>query len=238
MSNLKNPPKPLAPHVQKCLNGPAAQVQAMMVRGHTPAPHVQAAIQRCQSPVPQARRGGVVAPASVQALAQPSRHTRAIQRARSTVIQRSESQVVSFDITVAKGEDSPNLSSTEVKMNNQGNWAYAPLGIHTKGVRNCVALCIFSSQAVKPLPKIYMHHSPWYELMPDEAWKVVKDWESGFKGYIIGGNDMESFATSKLEQEGWSKLNIVGVMSPLTQEGRFANIEAKGTTITYWVYDD
>lgn len=236
---MKNPPKPLAPHVQKCLNGPAAQVQAMMARGHVPAPHVQAAIQRCQVPVLQARRGGVVVPASVQALAQPSLHAQVVQRARSAIIQRSLSQRVSFEIEVVKGDNSVEPSGERVDMANTGIWRYAPLGIHTQEVRNCIVLCMFSSLAVKPLPKVYMHHSSLYDQMPEEAWKIVKDWGEGFKGYIIGGNDdKDSFTNEHLLKKGWSDLNIVGVMTPLTERGNFANIQIKNQQITYWIHDD
>lgn len=178
-------------------------------------------------------------PASRQGLAQPTLHTRAIQPARSTVIQRSNSEKVDFEIEVVKGDDFVEPSGTKVEMANNGTWTYAPCGLYTQEVRNCIVLCMFSSLAYKdPLPRIYMHHSSWYDLMPEEAWKVVKDWGTGFKGYIIGGNNTGSFAKEDLVKKGWSDLNIAGVMSPLTELGHFANVQIKDQKITYWIHDD
>jgi hypothetical protein len=225
---MKIPPRPLAPHVQKCLNKPAAQVQGMMPQGRVPAPHVQSAVQRCHVPVLQARTIGVV-----------PLPPRAIQQARRPgVIQRSKIEEVSFEFKVEKDDSSRKPSGIEVKMDgSKGTEGYALAGLYTREVRNCVVLCMFSSPALKPLQKIYLHHTPWYETLPEAALKVAESWGVEFKSCIIGGNNKKYFEEN-ISSGAWKDLNIVRVVSPLTEEGFFANVEINKDKITYWIHDD
>lgn len=218
MTPPKPPARPLAPHVQRCLGGPVAHVQAMMAPGRPLAPHVQAAVQR-QVPVLQARMQGPVLPG------------------KPAVIQRSISSVASFEIAIEKGDENRNPTGTQVKMSDtSGKWAYGVAGIYTKEVRNCVVFCMFSSHS--PLKKIYMLHTPVYSDILEAGATIAKEWQGvDFKSYIIGGNDEKAFE-EVLSLGAWAALNIVGVKSPLTLRGSFADIEAKDHKITYWIKGD
>lgn len=210
--------RPLAPHVQRCLGGPVAHVQAMMVPDRRLAPHVQAAVQR-QIPVLQARLACPVPPG------------------RPAVIQRSTSNPASFEITVVEGDTNRTLSGMEVKMDISGSEAFAVAGLYTKEVRNCAVLCMFSSH--EGLKKLFMFHTPVYDELLTEGLRIAKAWKGvDFKSYIIGGNEEKAFTEESMSGGSWGALKIAGIKSPLAPKGSFANIEARGTQITYWIKDD